>query len=159
MGMQDYFNLFFLFTAGAFWGAMYAANHQVIKSRIFGKRKMDKMIEALKAEAERLEKENSAKTTAVLTYRSTSGKLETVKITIDPSADTLFSQDTLKALVAGGHGGMLQDALSGDKETAQKMNDTEEFVFSSKSAALMRSMGMEPEEVVTQILKATGKMA
>jgi len=71
-----------------------------------------------------------------LTYRDRHGSLCTVKIIIDPRLD---------------HG-----SLSRVEEVGNK--SCQEFVFSPKAVEEMRAKGVEPDEAVTSILKASGRM-
>ena len=71
-----------------------------------------------------------------LTFRDRYGALCTVKIIIDPRLD--------------------HDTTSRIEEDSN--SSVQEFVFSTKAVEEMRAKGVEPDEAVTSILKASGRM-
>jgi hypothetical protein len=66
-----------------------------------------------------------------LTFRDVSGKLSTVRIIVDPGADD-------------------ETPLDGNSE---------QFIFSPKTVERMRNAGVEPDDVVTRILRESGRIA
>jgi hypothetical protein len=85
------------------------------------------------------------------TYRGSDGNLDTVKIIIDHGLDDVAG--------ASGIQGTIED-ITGDQSTVEdsRMHGIKEFVFSANAVRDMRMAGIEPDEVVVKMLKASGRM-
>ena len=102
-----------------------------------------------------------------LSFRDKDGVMNTVRIVIDPNLDaTLTDEDKeeVKSVLSGNINpnmqvGTIDDLLKGHKIEESAMEKVQEFVFSSKAVRDMRSHGIEPDEVVTKMLRASGRMA
>jgi hypothetical protein len=102
-----------------------------------------------------------------LSFRDKDGVMNTVRIVIDPNLDaTLTDEDKeeVKSVLSGNVSpnmqvGTMDDLLKGHKIEESAMEKVQEFVFSSKAVRDMRSHGIEPDEVVTKMLRASGRMA
>jgi len=89
-----------------------------------------------------------------LSFRDKSGGLCVVKIVVDHNLpDHLM--DAFKAADASGN---LQDIMSGHKVSEDAMGQVEEFIFSPRAVRDMRAAGIEPDEVVRQMLRAAGRI-
>lgn len=89
-----------------------------------------------------------------LTFRDKNGVLCTVKIVIDHAIG-----DSLAALKKDAEfSGSLNDLMTGHKIAESTMGQTEEFIFSSRAVQDMQALGMEPDEVVRQMLRAAGRI-
>jgi hypothetical protein len=104
------------------------------------KSEYDLVIEELREKADEMRvaiaEANPSISVSMLHYRDMFGKLNIAKIIIDPSS----SHD-----------------LAGSVEEDEE-NHTQSFIFSAKAAAEMRANGVELDEVVTKMLKASGRM-
>jgi len=177
---------FLYFSAGAFWGVILYANgkslykkYKIKKEMEKGNPKLNDLIQKLKEAAEgsgmkfqSVEIKNGKPTktsskpktdleTHTLSWRH-QGKLQHVKIVVDPSLDTVIdtSQEEFEQMVKSGDAGRLQDVLDGlvDKDAKDKLAVQDTFVFSKKSVEQMRMVDMSPDDIVTKILKASGRM-
>lgn len=121
--------------------------------------------------AAKTKKEISAKSTreiSELIFRDKDGVAQTVRIVIDHDIDDMMTDEdkkNVKALLTGGKStdpdirtGSMDDLLAGCKVEEAAMAKVQEFVFSPKAVRDMRLAGIEPEEVVTKMLKASGRM-
>lgn len=98
---------------------------------------------------------HDAREVSEFTYRSADGCFNTVRIIIDPELDDDPAQEEADAMVDGDTG-MVETLLRGSK--AMEMADVDEFVFSPKAVRDMRAGGLEPDDVVVKMLKASGRM-
>ena len=162
---QDYINGFLLFSAVFFWYLVAQANIPNLIKKFQRKRRMKQFINKIKCQADDFLKELQAqgkpseKQTSELTFRDAKGGLSVVKITVDPALDNIqLDEDDMAQMMADGIGGRGLDLIQHGSEAAKKAANQEEFVFSPKGVAMMRGMGMEPEEIVTKMLKASGRM-
>lgn len=161
---MTYGEFFLYFSAGAFWGVMICVNGKSMYRRYRAKRGMSNlndMIARMKKEAEEAIR-NSQKNdteTHFLRWRH-KGQMQEVKIIIDPSLDNISSEVDIKDAVLRGEAGQLAALMDGDvsQEIKDKMASQEAFVFSRRSVENMRIAGLSPDEVVTKILKAAGRM-
>ena len=85
-----------------------------------------------------------------LTFRDASGKLCKVKIVVDHSLPEKLTQMAQE--------GSLQDLMSNHKVSEDAMGQVEEFVFSPRAVHDMRQAGMEPDDVVREMLRAAGRI-
>jgi len=98
-----------------------------------------------------------------LTFRDKSGVMNTVRIVIDPNVMDKFSDEekdqVAKRIMAGEEGGSLQELVDGTQRISEDaMGKVQEFIFSPNSVKRMRQQGMEPDEVVTMMLRSAGRM-
>jgi hypothetical protein len=108
-----------------------------------------------------------SKEVSELSFRDKNGLMNTVRIIIDPNLDeTLTEEDKeeVRSVLSGNISpnmqvGTMDDLLKGHKIEEATMEKVQEFVFSSKAVRDMRSHGIEPDEVVTRMLRASGRMA
>jgi len=154
---MTYGEYFLYFSAGAFWAVMLWANGKNLHRRYQSKRGMSKL-DKLSIKNNNLNAKTEAET-HVLSWRY-KGKMQEVKIIIDPSLDDISSEVDLDDAMKRGEAGELALLMKGDvsQETKDKMASQEAFVFSRKSVEAMRTAGLSPDEVVTKILKAAGRM-
>lgn len=95
-----------------------------------------------------------------LSFRDKNGEMTKVRIVIDYDLADLSKPDmqTFQAMVDSGEAGTLGDLMDGHKVSEDAMGKVQEFVFSPQAVWQMRSSGLEPDEVVTKMLKASGRM-
>ena len=90
------------------------------------------------------------------------GQLQKVNIEIDPALDTAISgsQEDFEKMVEEGNVGRLEDLLNelANPVERQKMKKVDTFTFSRKSVDQMKMVGLTPEELVTKMLRAAGRM-
>jgi len=154
--MRSYLDAYLIFTAFAFWGIVIWDNLAPAVYRWLLRRKR-KIVSSISNEIDGKE-DASNKSTAELSYRDISGKLVTVKITVDYALDGGIAPEIVRSLLDRGGIGMLASVLGGDSEIAKKMRDATEFVFSHRTVSQIKACGMELEDFVAKILKATGRM-
>ncbi len=166
---MTYGEYFLYFSAGAFWGVIIFANGTKLWLKYKARHsmsKLDKMIADLKQAAEDAIKNNKLDTkidreveTHVLSWRH-KGEMHQVKIIIDPALDDIGSEEDFEEMVKRGDAGKLQELLDGNLSENAKENiaEQEAFVFSRRSVEHMKEVGMSPDEAVTRILKAAGRM-
>ncbi len=188
MTEQDMLNLFLVFTAGAFWGEKAFKGALVVHDKIKKKmdqrrteKKMKSMIDGLREAAQKamadhvpdtskaertvekkadpVFKSNRKPTVQEFMWRH-GGKINTVNIVIDPNLDECFqkSPEEFSEAVKSGELGKLE-ALMGDLANGKNdLKETTDFVFSAKAVVQMKAMGVEPEDLVSKMLKAAGRM-
>lgn len=105
----------------------------------------------------------SEKEISELMFRDRHGELCTVKIVIDHGLDrNLTDEDKARIrdmIISGDAGaGTLDDLLHNHVVTEEEVGKVKEFVFSSDAVHKMRMAGMEPDEVVTKMLRASGRI-
>jgi hypothetical protein len=100
-----------------------------------------------------------------LTFRDKAGVLNTVRIVIDPQLDiTEEDRVNLKAAMAGEENpggwqaGPLHEVIDNCSIENSEMKQVKEFIFSADAVRNMRREGLEPDEVVTRLLRASGRM-
>lgn len=131
--------------------------------RYISDRKFRKYIRQLTEEGQRAIREASREVSE-LTYRDKYGALHVVKIVVDHSLQDNLSdedKDKMKAMVASGNAGFagsLQELMGGHRISEDAIGRVEEFVFSTKAVEDMRAQGMEPDEMVRQMLRAAGRI-
>src|SRR6266446_1938754 len=130
---------------------------------IMMKRSMLSFIDKIKEEApeflkdqahrEKIEK-GSGKETSEMTFRDKEGNLNTIKIIIDHDLPdvSLPDREKFKEMVLKGEAGRINEVPE------KAMEKIQEFIFSPQAVRDMRRVGMEPDEVVTKMLKASGRM-
>lgn len=94
--------------------------------------------------------EQASREISELTFRDASGKLCKVKIVVDHSLPEKLTQMAQE--------GSLQDLMSNHKVSEDAMGQVEEFVFSPRAVHDMRQAGMEPDDVVREMLRAAGRI-
>jgi hypothetical protein len=116
-------------------------------------------------ESRRIEREKEGgREVSELSFRDKDGVMNTVRIIIDPDLEVPEEdKKMIKAIMAGERApdyqcGSINDLLSGCKIEEQAMERVQEFVFSANAVRNMREDGLEPDEVVTRMLKASGRM-
>src|SRR5216684_7324407 len=125
-------------------------------------RKLMAFIEKLKLESDLIkhELENDHKVgreTSELVFRDKEGILNTVRIIIDHDLDDIASnEEELKSMILRGETGTMTDLISGHNITEDHIGKVQEFIFSPQAVRDMRMAGMEPDEIVTKMLKASG---
>lgn len=169
--------VFLYFTAGVFWAVLFNANYKAIKYQFrkrFGKKnlvqttpQLDDLIAGLKKAAQEAANNGvaamKAKGVEVQTFHwRHKGKMQEVKIIIDPALDTVIqgSREEFEKLLQSGEAGSLEDLMNhlAKPDSKQKLSEITEFRLSRKSVEQMRLVGKEPEEVVAQMLRAAGRM-
>src|SRR6266404_3243093 len=125
---------------------------------IMMKRRMLSFIDRIKEEAPEFIKDQADKTSgkeiSEMTFRDKEGRLNTIKIIIDHDLPDLCLPDReeFKGMVLKGEAGRISEVPE------KAMEKVQEFIFSSQAVRDMRKVGMEPDEVVTKMLKASGRM-
>lgn len=103
---------------------------------------------------------NQTREVSELSFRDKQGILNTVRIVVDPSMhDVLPGSYELQDMMDRGEAGTLEGLMAGHKISEEAASRVQEFVFSPIVVQRMRAAGMEPDEVVTKMLKASGRMA
>ncbi|SRR6266550_2295030 len=131
---------------------------------IMMKRRMLSFIDRIKEEAPEFIKDQaekgSGRETSEMTFRDKEGNLNTIKIIIDHDLPdiSLPDREQFKEMVLKGEAGRISDMVSGHKVSEKAMEKVQEFIFSPQAVRDMRRAGMEPDEVVTKMLKASGRM-
>lgn len=132
----------------------------------YRRRRFRAYVHDLKEFGERLREMNEAaaaaqQETSELTFRDRHGDLCTVKIVIDYSLDQQLSEEDKEAMrqmiAAGECSGSLTNLIKTHKYS--DMEKVQQFVFSGHAAYAMREQGLEPDDVVRQMLKASGRIA
>ncbi len=113
--------------------------------------------EFLKDQAAHIEKGNgngSGKEISEMTFHDKEGNLNTIKIIIDHDLPdvSLPDREKFKEMVLKGEAGRISEVPE------KAMEKIQEFIFSPQAVRDMRRVGMEPDEVVTKMLKASGRM-
>lgn len=95
-----------------------------------------------------------------LTFRDKHGVMNKVRIIIDHDLNDMKigSKQEMEDMLKSGEAGTLSDLMSGHKVSEDAMGKVQDFVFSPQAVRDMRSSGLEPDEVVTKMLKASGRM-
>src|SRR6266436_8394115 len=125
---------------------------------IMMKRRMLSFIDKIKEEAPEFLKDQaekgSGKETSEMTFRDKEGNLNTIKIIIDHDLPdvSLPDREKFKEMVLKGEAGRISQVPE------KAMEKVQEFIFSPQAVRDMRRVGMEPDEVVTKMLKASGRM-
>lgn len=129
------------------------------------KSRFDKFIEGLKAAAKAEEEKgfvpvSDGKEISELTFRDKHGVMNKVRIIIDHDLNDMKigSKQEMEDMLKSGEAGTLSDLMSGHKVSEDAMGKVQDFVFSPQAVRDMRSSGLEPDEVVTKMLKASGRM-
>lgn len=135
------------------------------------KRRFAKFIDGLKATAEQMaanqatEPANEVSTrpreVSELSFRDKEGVMNTVRIIVDPSIDKGLIPDSqeLHSMMESGEAGSLSELMDGNHCVSEDaMGKVQEFVFSPSAVRNMRMAGIEPDDVVTRMLKASGRM-
>jgi len=123
--------------------------YTIVRRRIMIKRnhKLIAFIERLKSEADlikdKIESGQSGREISELVFRDKEGNLNTVRIIIDHDLDGPYP--------------LLTDLVSED-DNISEVNMKQEFIFSPQAVRDMRLAGMEPDELVTRMLKSSGRM-
>lgn len=128
------------------------------------KNKFGAYVESLKGFSEALAKMNEERSKEVseLSFRDKDGKLCTVKIVVDYRLDDRLTdedKEKMRQMLASGEGGKLHDIMTGHNVTEGEMDRIQQFVFSGYTAEQMRARGLELDEVVRKMLKASGRIA
>lgn len=123
------------------------------------KKRFDRFVESIKAAGEEIVKEKK-KEISELSFRDKYGVMNTVRIIIDHDmADMkVGSKQDMEDMLRTGEAGTLSDLMAGHKVSEDAMGKVQEFVFSPQAVRDMRSSGLEPDEVVTKMLRASGRM-
>ena len=135
-------------------------------------RKFSKFLERIKEMAaeevtKQVEGGERGKEVSELSFRDKNGVMNIVRIVIDPNLDEALTEEDkeeVRSVLAGNVNpnmqvGTMDDLLKGHKIEEAAMEKVQEFVFSSKAVRDMRREGIEPDEVVTKMLRASGRMA
>lgn len=97
-----------------------------------------------------------------LSFRDKAGALCTVKIIVDHSIELSDSdKENMKRMVERGDAdaGSLNAIIAGANYEETDMHKVQNFVFSGHAAEQMRARGIELDEVVIKMLKASGRIA
>src|SRR6266446_7629128 len=138
--------------------------YKIVRRRIIIKsnRKLMAFIEKLKLESDLIKHElendhKSGRETSELVFRDKEGILNTVRIIIDHDLDDLAASDKeeLKDMLLKGRTRTISDTISDHNIAQEHMSKVQEFIFSPQAVRDMRLAGMEPDEVVTRMLKAS----
>src|SRR6266581_6033925 len=122
------------------------------------KRRMLSFIERMKSDAPEFIKDQiekgSGRETSEMTFRDKEGVLNTIKIIVDHDLpDVPFrDREDFYSMVVKGETGRINDIPE------KAMVKVQEFIFSPQAVRNMRRDGIEPDEVVTKMLKASGRM-
>lgn len=116
--------------------------------------------EFVKDQVHREKIEKGTKEISELSFRDKHGVMNTVRIIIDHDmADMkVGSKQDMEGMLRTGEAGTLSDLMAGHKVSEDAMGKVQEFVFSPQAVRDMRSSGLEPDEVVTKMLRASGRM-
>lgn len=152
----------FLFGAGCatfIWGMVFLTPDIIAKRR--DNKKFEDFIQDLKAQGEELlasQVRASHKEVSQLMFRDKTGALCTAEIVIDPDLPELPNMDkeALFKMVQSGEVGTINDMMEGKHKGS--MDDVERFIFSSKTVQQMREHGLEIDEFVRNMLKASGRI-
>ena len=89
-----------------------------------------------------------------MTFRDKDGHLNVIRIIIDHDLPdiSLPDRDEFQSMVLKGEAGKINEVPE------KAMDKVQEFIFSPQAVRDMRRAGMEPDEVVTKMLKASGRM-
>lgn len=146
---MDYLAQFFI---GAGVGCLLVTGAMALH-RYLTIRKFRRYLQQLTQEGAKMVRD-AAREVSELTFRDKEGELHTVKIIVDHSLkDDLSEKDMAKVEKFN-----LQDMLSNHKVSEDAMGQVEEFVFSAKAVQDMKAGGMEPDDLVRQMLKAAGRI-
>ncbi len=140
--------------------------YTIVRRRIIARnnRKLMAFIEKLKLESDLIKNElennhKAGRETSELVFRDKEGILNTVRIIIDHDLDDIASnEEELKAMILKGKTEAMTDLISGHNITEDHIGKVQEFIFSPQAVRDMRLAGMEPDEIVTRVLKASGRM-
>lgn len=106
----------------------------------------------------------ASRETSELTFRDKTGMLCKVRIVVDHALQDNLSpadKERLKGMVNKGDAafaGGLQDLLGNHKISEDAMGQVEEFIFSVRAVEDMRAQGLEPDDMVRQMLMAAGRI-
>jgi hypothetical protein len=139
-----------------FAGFIIGAGIGVIIYAVYRKIKFRKFLAKVKTEGSELVRD-AAQETSELMFRDKDGVLNTVKIIIDHALDDI-PEHARQELQEFASAGSMEDLIAGHKIEEEDMNRVQQFVFSPRAVADMRRAGLEPDEVVTKMLKASGRM-
>jgi len=120
----------------------------------------DRMRKSADAEIERMKQLALNSHTSQLYLRNRQGKLFKVNIIIDPSLESrpMPSPDRLKELADRGEAGTLSDLISGKTVASEELYEVSDFVFSPAMVRQLNEAGLEPDDVVIRMLRATGRI-
>lgn len=121
--------------------------------------KFDGFIDKLKSAVEEEKDLSKGREVSELMFRDKQGIMNTVRIIVDHDLMDQLTKTDIEKLKVGAEGGTLDDILHGHSIEETAMNKVQEFVFSPKAVQDMRNAGLEPDEVVTKMLRASGRMA
>ena len=130
--------------------------YTIVRRRIMVKRnhKLIAFIERLKLEADlikdKIESGQSGREISELVFRDKEGNLNTIRIIIDHDLNDHPSEEKLKAMLLKDDGTIT--------DTESHMYNVQEFIFSPQAVRDMRLAGIEPDELVTRMLKSSGRM-
>lgn len=126
------------------------------------KRKFNNFLQHLVEEGHRAVQEISKpgeREVSELSFRDKEGAMNTVRIIIDHDLkDMTGTKEEFKEMILKGEAGTMSDILSGHKVSEDSMSKVQEFVFSPQAVRDMKRAGMEPDEVVIKMLKASGRI-
>jgi len=123
----------------------------------------EKHIEQINEQVAKKEQEepSTGKEISEFIFRDKMGVLTTVKIVIDHDLKNSIpdmNKDKIKSMVLSGEAGTLGQLLEGHSVQEDAMSKVQEFVFSPDAVRDMRAAGLEPDDVVAKMLKASGRM-
>jgi len=120
----------------------------------------DRMRKSAEEEVERMKRLALNSHTSQLYLRNRQGKLFKVNIIIDPSLESrpMPSPDRLKELADKGEAGTLSDLIAGKTVANKELYEVSDFVFSPAMVRQLNEAGLEPDDVVIRMLRATGRI-
>jgi hypothetical protein len=120
----------------------------------------DRMRKSAEEEVVRMKQQALTSHTSQLYLRNKQGKLFKVNIIIDPDLEgkPVPSPDRLKELADRGEAGTLSDLISGKTVASEELYEVSDFVFSPAMVRQLSEAGLEPDDVVIRMLRATGRI-
>jgi hypothetical protein len=146
--MSEFVGLFLVMAGGTVLG--YAAYKALDYLRL---RKFNKFISRLR----NIPKDVFGKEISEFTFRDKNGNFATVKIVVDHGLD-YFDKSEVTEMICRGDAGVLGSILDVSAIEEEKMNKVQEFVFSPAAIKDLREAGLEPDDVVIKMLRASGRM-
>ncbi len=87
-----------------------------------------------------------------LNFRDKSGILNTVRIIVDHDIEDDATPEDIRDM-------SIDNLLHNHTFSEGSMEKIQQFIFSAQAVRGMREHGLEPDEVITKMLKASGRMA
>ena len=147
------------------FGSLFLVEASIYLFRLYRERNrktnFDAFIERIKSSSNEDDQPyHKGKEISEFSFRDMNGKLATVKIVIDHDLPDQLVNDPneMDDMIEHGEAGTMDDLIKSNRIISGPMREVEEFVFSPRAIRNMRAGGMEPDEVVVKMLKASGRM-